>query len=92
MTLAAVRQRIKKVDLDNAKQHIIIALEEMTDLPKTHEELIERMRSYFEDQRIEEFSAFLYEAGEEDFREFIAEVVVDSGKYRRKDDGSIVPV
>lgn len=78
-------------DLEEAKQHIIIALGEMDPKPKDHEELIEKMRGYFEDQRVSVFSRFLNAAGEDDFREFIAETVIESGLYEGDDLDKLRP-
>ena len=76
-----------------AKQHITIALGELRrPLPETHEELIEKFRDYFSDMQIDVFSKMIVDEGEEAFREFIAETLIESGRYRRDSvDGQIRP-
>jgi len=84
---------IPQADLDEAKLHLIIALEDMSHhgrkLPETHEELVERFRDYFENQKIDVFSKMIAANGEEEFRDFIAETVVESGLYIRDDEGQV---
>lgn len=76
--------------LTEAKQHLFIALDEMkNNLPKTHEELIERLRDYFEAQKVEVFSKIVVAEGEEGFRDFIADTVVESGLYIRDEEGQV---
>lgn len=72
-----------------AKRHLLIALDEFTPLPKSHEELIEKFREYFENQKVDVFAKLLFRMGEADFRDFIAETVLESGKYFRDEDGQI---
>ncbi len=83
--------QISKSDLDEAKQHLWIALDEFQMLPTTHEALIEKLREYFEDQKVEVFSRIVSMVGEADFRDFIAEAVIESGKYHRGEVGQVRP-
>lgn len=81
---------ITSEDNNEAKLHLFIALDEMrTDLPKTHEDLIERMRDYFSDQKVEVFSRIVTAVGEEGFKDYIADAVVESGLYARDEQGQI---
>ncbi len=85
--------KVATADVTETKQHLFIALDEMkTNLPTTHEALIERLRDYFADQKIEVFSRVINAVGENGFRDFIAETVVESGMYRRDEDGQVRPV
>lgn len=84
---------IKKSDLSDAKQHIFIAIEEMrSNLPTTHEALIEWLRDYFETQKVGVFSRLIVAMGEGSFRDFVAETVIETGKYRRDEDGQVRPI
>lgn len=76
-------------DITEAKQHLYIALGEFDPLPRTHEELVERMREYFSDQKVSVFSRMVARLGEAEFRDFIADTVVESGKYYRAEDGQV---
>lgn len=78
-------------DLVEAKQHLVIALGEMTVLPNTHESLIENFRDYFENQKVAVFSRLLNAKGETGLREFVNEVVVESGYYELGEDGQLRP-
>lgn len=81
---------IAQNEIVEAEQHLFIALDEMrSNLPKTHEELIEGMRDYFEDQRVEVFSRIINAVGEPGFRDFIADTVVKSGLYTRDETGQV---
>lgn len=83
--------QIPRKEVEEAKMHLFIALDEMRpDLPKTHEDLIERMRDYFHDQKVEVFSKIIDAEGEHGFRDFIADVVVESGLYTRDDRGRVI--
>lgn len=85
-----LNSKISMSDTTEAKQHLFIALDEMkTNLPKTHEDLIERMRNYFEDQKVEVFSRIINAVGEPGFRDFIADTVVESGFYYRDSEGQV---
>ncbi len=85
--------KIAKSDVAESKQHLFIALDEMkTNLPTNHEALIERLRDYFADQKIEVFSRVINAVGEGGFRDFIADTVVESGFYKMGDDGQIRPI
>lgn len=82
--------KISAPEIIEAKQHLFIALDEMkTNLPRTHEDLIERMRDYFENQKIEVFSRIVVAVGEDGFRDFIADTVVESGFYYRDSEGQV---
>lgn len=85
----------KQIERNAAKKHILLAIDEFSNskqpMPDNHEELIERLRDYFEGQKVEVFSKLLFDMGEEDFREFIEETVLDSGKYYRDPDGQVRP-
>lgn len=84
---------ISAADTNEAKLHLTIALDEMrSNLPKTHEDLVERMRDYFEDQKIEVFSRVINAVGEPGFRDFIAETVIETGLYKRCEDGQVRPI
>lgn len=72
-----------------AKKHLLLALGQFKPLPENHEELIEKLREYFEDQKIEVFSKLLFRMGEDGFRDFIAETILESGRYFRDEDGQI---
>jgi hypothetical protein len=76
-------------EVAEAKQHLYIALDELDPLPRTHEQLIEQMREYFSDQKVAVFSKMVARIGEAEFRDFIAETVVESGKYYRAEDGQV---
>lgn len=76
-------------EIVEAKQHLQIALDELNPLPQTHEELIERIREYFSDQRVAVFSKMVARVGEGAFRDFIADTVVESGKYYRDEQGQV---
>lgn len=78
--------------LAEAKQHVYIAIDQLKPLPKTHEELIERMRDYFDGQKVEVFSKMLFIVGEDEFRVFITDTVVESGYYYRDSGGVIRPL
>lgn len=81
---------IAKNDVSEAKQHLFIALDELKPgLPKSHDELIEKLRDYFEDQKIEVFSRVINAVGEPGFRDFIAETVIESGLYIRDEEGQV---
>jgi hypothetical protein len=81
---------ISKSEMNEAKQHIFIALDEMRhDLPNDHPTLIEKMRDYFESQKVEVFSKIVQASGEEGLRKFIDDVVIESGFYVRDKGGSI---
>lgn len=82
---------ISQAEIDEAEQHLIIALGEFKPLPMTHEQLIEQMRDYFSDQQVDVFSRIVARNGEDAFRDFIADTVVKSGKYYRCEDGQIRP-
>lgn len=80
-------------DKDLVKKHIILAVKDiMGELPKTHEEVVEYLREYFVDQKIEVFSRFITKHGEPEFREAVKEAVVESGRYAVFDDGQVRPV
>ncbi len=82
--------RVTDKDYSEATQHIFIALDDMkSNLPKTHEDLIERMRDYFNDQKVDVFSRIITAQGEGGFRDFIAEVVVKYGAYVRDEQGHV---
>ena len=81
--------KLTQAEIDEAKQHLFIALDEFKPLPKTHEELVEMLRDYFSDQQVEVFSKMVADIGESDFRDFIANTVVESGKYFRDDRGQV---
>lgn len=88
-----INTSINKNDAAEAEQHILLALGEMENhLPKTHEELIEKMRFYFEDQRVEVFSRLINAVGENGFRDFVANAVIKSGKYSYDEAQQIRPV
>jgi hypothetical protein len=77
-------------EIIEAKQHLFIALDQLQPvLPKTHDDLIERMRDYFEGQRVDVFSKLVQTRGEAGFRDFIADTVVESGFYIRDDQGQV---
>lgn len=78
-------------DLNEAKQHLYLALDQIQPLPKNHEELIEKMRDYFDGQKVEVFSKMVAIVGEHEFRNFIAETVVESGLYKKDERGNIRP-
>ncbi len=87
-----LNSKISSEDNNEARLHLTIALDEMRgNLPRTHEALIERMRDYFEDQKIEVFSRVINAVGEEGFRDFIADTVLESGLYARDEHGQIRP-
>ena len=82
--------RVNDTDMTEAKQHIFVALDDMkSNLPKTHEDLIERMRDYFNDQKVEVFTRIITAQGEGGFRDFIAEAVVEYGSYIRDEQGIV---
>lgn len=85
-----INTKVSAPDVIEAKQHLFIALDEMKDdLPKTHEDLIERMRDYFSDQKVEVFSNIVQAVGEPGFRDFIADTVIESGLYTRDEGGQV---
>lgn len=86
---STVKPSRQVIEEQAAKRHLLIALDEFKPLPKSHDELIEKYREYFENQKVEVFSNLLFRMGEADFREFIAETVLESGKYFRDEDGQI---
>lgn len=87
-----LNSKISSEDSNEAKLHLTIALDEMRgNLPKTHETLVEKLRDYFEDQKIEVFSRVINAVGEEGFRDFIADTVVETGFYARDEHGQVRP-
>ena len=79
-------------DWDEARKHLEIAIYELTnDLPKTQDELVEKLREYFEDQQVDVFSRVIVSGGEDEFRDFILEVAKRSGYYDY-DNGQLHPI
>lgn len=90
MTNGNYEQKISTADLYEAEQHLLIALGEFEVLPINHEQLVEKMRAYFDDQRVEVFSRMVATNGEAYFRDFIAEAIIKTGKYKRDEQGQVV--
>lgn len=83
----------KRIDEQAAQNHLLLALAEFNPLPRTHNELVEKMREYFDGQKVEVFGRIINRMGEEGFRDFIADTVIESGKYYRDpEDHQVKPV
>lgn len=74
-----VQQRATQAERDEVKAHITMAIGQL--VPKSHDHLIEALRSYFEDQKVEEISRFVVMEGEGPFRDLVKECALESGKY-----------